>query len=98
MMASESPRAFVLACIQKQTNGVVWMGDLCEEYPSRCRKQTLRPFPSKEFMKIAEEEVEVGVRKEAIAEMGLLELAAPIMRQRERGREPGVKRSLESCS
>jgi hypothetical protein len=36
------------------------MGDLYEEYQNWCRKQSLRPFTSKAFMKIAKEEVEVG--------------------------------------
>jgi hypothetical protein len=36
------------------------MGDFYEEYQVWCRKLSLRPFTSKDFMKVAKAEVEVG--------------------------------------
>ena len=59
-MASESPQAFVRTCIQKQKAGVIEMGEIFEEYLAWCRKQSLRPFTSKEFMAAAKNEIEVG--------------------------------------
>jgi P4 family phage/plasmid primase-like protien len=60
LLASESPSAFVRSCIQKQKGGVIWMADLYPDYQTWCRKQSLRPFISREFMEVAKQEIEVG--------------------------------------
>jgi hypothetical protein len=60
LLASDSPSAFVRCCIQKQKGGVIWKADLYQQYQKWCRKQSLHPFTTREFMQIAKQEIEVG--------------------------------------
>jgi phage/plasmid-associated DNA primase len=60
LLTSESPSAFVGCCIQKQKGGVIWMADLYEHYQKWCRKHSLRPFTTKDFMRVAKGQIEVG--------------------------------------
>ena len=58
LLASESPKAFVRSCIEKQKDGVILMADIYEEYQKWCRNTGVRAFTSREFMDAAKEEIE----------------------------------------
>jgi len=74
LLASESPSAFVRSCVQKQKGGVIWLADFFEQYVKWCRKQSLRPFAAREFMRMARETIEtqfgLNPRHDLIAENG----------------------------
>jgi P4 family phage/plasmid primase-like protien len=59
LMASESPLAFVRACIQKEKGSAVVVGDLYETYQAWCRSRALPPFCAIDFMAAAKNEIEV---------------------------------------
>lgn len=59
LLSSESPKAFVRCCVQKQQGGVILMGDLYEHYQRWCRKTGVRPFTSREFMEQTKDEIEI---------------------------------------
>jgi P4 family phage/plasmid primase-like protien len=58
LLASESPKAFVRSCIQKQKDSVILMADIYEEYQKWCRNTGVRAFTSREFINVAKEEIE----------------------------------------
>lgn len=58
LLGSESPKAFVRSCVQKQKDGVILMADIYEEYQKWCRHGGVRAFASREFMDVVKEEIE----------------------------------------
>ena len=61
LLASDSPAAFVRACLVKKRDGELGAGELYENYQGWCRDNHLRSFPSKPFSRIAKEEIEIGM-------------------------------------
>jgi hypothetical protein len=59
LLASDSPAAFVRACLIKKRDGELGVVDLYEHYQEWCRENHLRSFPSKPFSRIAKEEIEI---------------------------------------
>jgi P4 family phage/plasmid primase-like protien len=56
---SESPQAFVHRCIVKKADGEVGALELYEKYQDWCQAHQLVAFPSKEFHKMAKNELEL---------------------------------------
>jgi hypothetical protein len=59
LLASDSPAAFVRACLIKKREAELGVVDLYEHYQGWCRLNHLRSFPSKPFSRIAKEEIEI---------------------------------------
>jgi hypothetical protein len=50
--ASESPSTFVRCNVQRQKGGVIWTADLYEHYQKWCRKHSVSPSRSIDFMRM----------------------------------------------
>jgi hypothetical protein len=59
LLASDSPAAFVRACLIKKRDAELGVVDLYGHYQDWCRESHLRSFPSKPFSRIAKEEIEI---------------------------------------
>jgi P4 family phage/plasmid primase-like protien len=74
LLGSDSPKAFVRCSIQKQKGGVIWMGDLYEHYQKWCKKQSISPARSIDFMRAAKGTIEaqfgLSPRHDLIGEQG----------------------------
>jgi P4 family phage/plasmid primase-like protien len=74
LLSSESPKAFVRTCIKQRKGSIIWMGDIYGEYQKWCRKQSLQPFTSRDFMNCFKGEIEMGFglrpRQDLIADSG----------------------------
>ena len=74
LLESDSPAAFVLCCIQRQKGGVIWLADLYEHYQKWCRKQSITPARSVDFMRMAKGTIEtefgLSPRHDLIGEQG----------------------------
>jgi hypothetical protein len=74
LLASEPPAAFVRCSIQRQKGGVVWMADLYEHYQKWCRKHSVSPSRSVDFMRMAKGTIEttfgLSPRHDLIGEQG----------------------------
>jgi phage/plasmid-associated DNA primase len=58
LLASASPSAFVRCSIQRQKGGVIWMAELYEHYQKWCRKHSVSPSRSVDFMRMAKGTIE----------------------------------------
>jgi phage/plasmid-associated DNA primase len=74
LLGSDSPAAFVRCCIQKQKGGVIWMAELYEHYQKWCRKHSVSPSRSVDFMRMAKGTIEtefgLSPRHDLIGEQG----------------------------
>jgi len=74
LLGSDSPAAFVRCCIQKQKGGVIWLADLYEHYQKWCRKHSVSPSRSIDFMRMAKGAIEttfgLSPRHDLIGEHG----------------------------
>ena len=61
LLASDSPAAFVRACVVKKKDAELGVLDLYEHYQEWCRLNHVRPFPSRPFTSTAKEEIEIGL-------------------------------------
>ena len=61
LLASDSPAAFVRACLVKKRDGELGVVDLYEHYQKWCRENHVRPFASRAFTSTAKEEIEIGL-------------------------------------
>lgn len=61
LLASESPSAFVHACLEKRKDAMMGTANLFAHYQKWCRDKHLRPFPSKMFSRVAKEEIKIGL-------------------------------------
>ncbi|MGO8926292.1 MAG: phage/plasmid primase, P4 family [Limisphaerales bacterium] len=61
LLASDSPAAFVRACLVKKRDGELGVVDLYEHYQNWCRLNHVRPFSSRPFTSTAKEEIEIGL-------------------------------------
>jgi putative DNA primase/helicase len=60
LLGSDSPAAYVRCCIQKQKGAVIWMAELYEHYQKWCRKHSVSPSRSVDFMRMAKGEIETS--------------------------------------
>jgi phage/plasmid-associated DNA primase len=61
LLASDSPAAFVRACLAKKRDGELGVVDLYEHYQNWCRENHVRPFASRAFTSTAKEEIEIAM-------------------------------------
>ena len=61
LLGSDSPAAFVRACLVKKKDGELGVVDLYAHYQEWCRLNHVRPFPSRPFTLQAKEEIEIGM-------------------------------------
>ena len=61
LMASQSPSAFVRACLEKREDSEITAVDLYAHYQEWCRENRVRPFASQAFHQIAREEIEINL-------------------------------------
>ena len=59
LLASDSPSAFVRACLVKKRDGELGVVDLYGHYQDWCRLNHVRPFASRPFTATAKEEIEI---------------------------------------
>jgi putative DNA primase/helicase len=61
LLASDSPAAFVRACLVKKRDAELGVVDLYEHYQEWCRGNHVRPFASRPFTATAKEEIEIAM-------------------------------------
>ena len=61
LLVSDSPAAFVRACLVKKKDAELGVVDLYGHYQEWCRLNHVRPFPSRPFTSQAKEEIEIGM-------------------------------------
>jgi phage/plasmid-associated DNA primase len=61
VLASDSPSAFVRACLVKKRDAELGVVDLYEHYQEWCRENHVRPFASRPFTATAKEEIEIAM-------------------------------------